>query len=326
MLYSKSVLLRIVQTKMSLIFANQQLLQAISKSKFVVLLCDEYQRIKLFSWGILKQFKSSRVIKFNLLTDNLPEILGKIEDLNNLDLFGSRQILIVSEIETLRPKDLKQLLRSLSRLKCFSAILEGNLSTEISEEDIQKSAGLIVKLKPLMPIETSAWFKEFLSFFKIKISPDALSDLIAGTKNDFNQIFQLVRLLILSGQKDITQETLVPFNLPKVSELSVAESFFEKPSFATFVKLTRQDPFMQAIVSIQLKALRLLTIKLEKGRKLFSVAPFWFRKQSAGLIDKWSTDELFEVLIKALKAEEEFKTHPICEKAKIYQFAQDFLI
>jgi hypothetical protein len=65
---------------------------------------------------------------------------------------------------------------------------------------------------------------------------------------------------------------------------------------------------------------------LEKGRKLFSVAPFWFRKQSAGIIDKWSIDELFEVLIKALKAEEEFKTYPVCEKAKIYQFAQNFLL
>jgi len=311
---------------MSLIFPNQQLLQAISKSKFVVVLCDEYQRRKLFSWSILKQFKSFRAIKFNLLSDNLQEILSKVEDLNNIDLFGSRQILIVSEIQTLRAKDLKQLLGSLSRLKCCAAILEGDLSTEISEEDIPKSTGLIVKLKALMPIETSAWCKEFLSLFKIKISSDALSDLITGTKNDFNKIFQLLRLLILSGQKDITQETLLPFNLPKSSELSVAESFFEKPSFATFVKLTRQDPFMQAIASIQLKALRLLIVKLEKGRKLFSVAPFWFRKQSAGIIDKWNIDELFEVLIKALKAEEEFKTYPVCEKAKIYQFAQNFLL
>lgn len=311
---------------MSLIFPNQQLLQAISKSKFVVVLCDEYQRRKLFSWSILKQFKSSRAIKFNLLSDNLQEIFSKVEDLHNIDLFGSRQILIVSEIQTLRAKDLKQLLGSLSRLKYCPAILEGDLSTEINEEDIPKSTGLIVKLKALMPIETSAWCKEFLSLFKIKISSDALSDLITGTKNDFNKIFQLLRLLILSGQKDITQETLRPFNLPKSSELSVAESFFEKPSFAAFVKLTRQDPFMQAIASIQLKALRLLIVKLEKDRKLFSIAPFWFRKQSAGIIDKWSIDELFEVLVKALKAEEEFKTYPVCEKAKIYQFAQNFLL
>ena len=214
----------------------------------------------------------------------------------------------------------------MSRLKNFSAILDGDFSTEIEDEQVKKSGGLLVKLKNLKPVETASWCKEFLALYKIKISFEALSDLVAGTKNDFNKIFQVLRLLILSGHKEITQDTLAPLRLPKSHEFSIAEAFFQKLSFANFIKSIRQDPFMQAITSIQLQALRLLAIKLEKKRKLFNVAPVWFRKQSAGLIDKWSNEELFKVLLKALKSEEDFKTYPSTERSKIFQFASEFFV